>query len=889
MEGTPVGVWGKLRQDEAGRVTAWHPLVAHCADVAACCEALLDHTIVRRRLAQLSDLDDLGPVQRARLCVLAALHDAGKCNHGFQRKADTPARDLAGHVGELFAILSDAGSPEQTRLVESLRLAEIDGWGGLELLAAALAHHGAPEVISAPRQFPRNELWRSANGRDPTTCVAAIAKAAWSWFPSAASDAAPFPEKPELQHAFSGLVTLADWVGSDEALFPYAETPGDDRIEFARERAAVAVRRLWIDPAEARAAVGGRPPGFAQLFGHGFEARPAQRALFALGLPPGGGLAILEAETGSGKTEAAVAHFARLFASGLVDGMYFALPTRTSATQIQRRLVAYMARWFPDEAARPPVVLAVPGYLRVDGIDGNRNEPTLAPFRVLWSDDEGDRKRWRGWAVENPKRYLAGTVVVGTIDQVLLSALPVKHAHLRATALLRHLLVVDEIHASDAYMNRLLDVVLKRHLAAGGHALLMSATLGASAREHFLRGSQERDLPGLEECIDVEYPCISTVGRTQEKPQHRGVVVAGEPKRVGLEPRPAISEPGTVASEALDAARRGARVLVIRNTVGGALETQVAMEHAAGDAERSLLFSCNDLPAPHHSRFAASDRKLLDAAIEQAYGKDGYRERCVVIATQTVQQSLDLDADLLITDLCPMDVLLQRIGRLHRHATRTRPMGFDKARAVVLVPEDRDLVSFIGKGGKARGPHGLGTVYSDLRILEATRRIVQDTREIAIPEMNRWLVERTTHRDALAAITRNGGDAWESHARHVGGETIAKKALAATNAFDWSKPFGAVGFPTGMDEMVKTRLGAGDRIVQFEHAFATPLGATTAALTLPAWFADGAGPDERPTDVAVSAGSVTFRFGQRRFLYDRLGLRPEARAASREQEDRVNG
>ncbi|MDB4914145.1 MAG: CRISPR-associated helicase/endonuclease Cas3, partial [Gemmatimonadetes bacterium] len=182
-------------------------------------------------------------------------------------------------------------------------------------------------------------------------------------------------------------------------------------------------------------------------------------------------ITILESETGSGKTEAALARFVTLFSAGKVDGLYFALPTRTAATQMHKRVFDATAMAFTEP---PPVILAVPGYLRVDDTEGRRHE--LARFDVLWPDAE--RFRYRGWAAEGPKRYLAGCIVVGTVDQVLLSSLRVGHAHMRATSLMRMLLVVDEVHASDAYMTRILEDVLARHRRAGGHALLLSATLG---------------------------------------------------------------------------------------------------------------------------------------------------------------------------------------------------------------------------------------------------------------------------------------------------------------------------------------------------------------------------------------------------------------------------
>ena len=406
-----------------------------------------------------------------------------------------------------------------------------------------------------------------------------------------------------------------------------------------------------------------------------------------------GSISILEEETGGGKTEAALARFVKLFETGLVDGLYFALPTRTAATQIHRRVQAAVSRafWTRRRWCSP-----VPGYLMVDDVSGER----LAPFDVLWNDSDAERFRYRGWAAENAKRYLSGAVVVGTIDQVLLSSLMVSHAHLRATALLRHLLVVDEVHASDAYMGRILEHVLQRHRAAGGHALLLSATLAGEARFRLLNPGVPSARPGLQEAKRKSYPLLS----------HRGAEARGIPvPPAGRNPssrrrRQTRDEPtGSREAMALDAAAQGAKVLVIRNTVTDCVATQLALETAAAASDRTqLLFACQHVPAPHHSRFARADRAALDAALEARLGRTRPDGGCVVVATQTVQQSLDIDADLLLSDLCPSDVLLQRMGRLHRHA-RPRPESFGTPETLVLVP-DRIWASELRNRVRPAGP-----------------------------------------------------------------------------------------------------------------------------------------------------------------------------------------
>jgi CRISPR-associated endonuclease/helicase Cas3 len=134
-------------------------------------------------------------------------------------------------------------------------------------------------------------------------------------------------------------------------------------------------------------------------------------------------------------------------------------------------------------------------------------------------------------------------------------------------------------------------------------------------------------------------------------------------------------------------------------------------------------------------------------------------------------------------------------------------------------------------------------------------------------------------------VVARGEGRWGQHARAVTGALLGEQVLAATNAFDWDRPFGDAGFPTGFDAVVKTRLGAGDRIARFEPAVPSPFAGCIESLSIPAWFAEGAGSEAVPRDVDVSGPCVRFQFGARRFVYDRLGLRPEAASGPPHEED----
>lgn len=889
MHGTPLPsqFWGKIRRLEpanpASPVVSWHPLIDHAADVTAALVAVLGLTsdvfapsLTNRRLAYLGSIRVLERHQVERLGVVAALHDLGKFNHGFQDKAFTlsPSDRDRGHIGPALALFPRPverfqGDPTRLqRQFANLFLNSTANWmedalGVFRLLLAALAHHGAPGSTGSDAD---DRLWRADGERDPFKGIKNLVAASADWLPSAwTPGGAALPNSPGFQHAFAGLVQLADWLGSDERWFRYAE-PGESRWPFALEAARQAVQELGLNSVAFRVAM--PTPGFAAI-GAGRPARPAQTAIGDLPLPDEtASTVVLEDETGAGKTEAALLWFARLFAAGKVDGLYFALPTRTAATQIHDRVRDAATRLWPTEP-RPRVVLAVPGYLRVDGEDGER----LPGFQVLWPDQREQRDCSR-WAAEHPKRYLAACIAVGTVDQALLSALAVPHSHLRAACLFRQLLVVDEVHASDAYMTAILRQVLERHRAAGGHALLMSATLGGEARARFLG----TPVPSLAEARAIPYPHVVRADATE-----MAVAAWAKPRRIALETSAAIDDPVAVARLAQRAAAADAKVLVIRNTVAGCL----AVFDALGNMTPDFRWCCAGTPAPHHARFAREDRELMDKALEDVLGSKAPGGGVIVCATQTVQQALDLDADFLLTDLCPADVLLQRLGRLHRHRDRERPVGFEAPRAVVLVP-DHDLAKRLTKNGQAKGLHGLGVVYPDLRGLDATWRHIK-TGSILVPDENRAWVEDATHPEALAAYA---DEPWRLHGNQMTGQAIAQRITGQGNCAKWDAPFGgdsqgrqAECFPDReLAEEIRTRLGTDDRLVALPPGTRGAFANEIRHFSVPGWWLRNV--DRKIDPIILDRGEdLRLSFGRRDFIYDEKGLRPVSSDAEDDSAD----
>ena len=464
------------------------------------------------------------------------------------------------------------------------------------------------------------------------------------------------------------------------------------------------------------------------------------------------------------------------------------------------------------------------------------------------------------------------------MDQAMMAALKVRHAHMRAACLARNLLVVDEVHASDTYMGRILRSLLEAHLGSGGYALLMSATLGYSARRLWLSTGRAPQTPGnlsLKEAIDSPYPAISATSPTGERVT--AVDENGREKSVRISSEPLMHNFDAVATLAMGAARNGAKVLVIRNTVGYAIGTQQAMEEGTEKGESGLLFDVDGITTLHHGRFAVEDRRLLDKRVEELLGRERPAGGRVVVGTQTLEQSLDIDADLLITDLCPVDVLLQRIGRLHRHQRDDRPEKYKAPTCIVLTPEGKDLSLLLARVANANGlgPHGF--VYSDLRVLEATRRLIAQYGEWSIPKMNRKLVERATHPEALEQIVLELGDEWRVHANSVEGGQIADGLTARNAIIRRDKSFFTDNREVifgDMEERIRTRLGD-DRIdIGFDPPPASPfdISARIEKLAVSALWLGGAEVPESVAPIPVSGG-FTFSIGDRQFTYDRLGLR----------------
>ncbi|TNF21124.1 MAG: CRISPR-associated helicase Cas3' [Rhodobacteraceae bacterium] len=825
--------WGKMDSVSG----ASHHLIHHSADVAATLCAILETPVFKQRVENATG-GKLTEGQISCLAALAFLHDIGKLAPSFQIKGLPPPypRKPRDHLrcGWKWLLQGDAESALGGQAPHIVR------WDGIEIWFKVLfAHHGRP--VKNPGESWAQDAFAPLEGYDWKAEEIRFGQALASWFPEIREHEPP-PPTPAFAHFFCGLLALADWIGSDRDAFPFVAAYDPDYWVIARERAQRRLSDIGLNRSDRHLS---GPASWALVSKDHPTPRPAQEIVAGTSLSEN--LVILEAETGAGKTEAALWRFAQLYENGTVDSLYFAVPTRAAARQLQGRIDKTLQSMFFDPA--PEAVLAIPGQ----AVSGEAHGIRLPAFEVKWDDDTGNESRAKRWAAEHATRFLAAQIAVGTVDQAMMAGLQVKHAHLRGSALSRSLLVIDEVHASDAWMTEIQRGVLRDHLALGGHALLMSATLGAVARSAW----RETPLPSLPEAEQTPYPAVWT--KDDCFPVHTD---DGAQKEVAITAHKGWSGE-EAAAMAISAARGGARVLVIRNTVDRARETHAACVDEAPD----LVLQLNDTPTLHHSRFAAEDRALLDARVEAVLGKDSPAQAVIVIGTQTLEQSLDIDADILITDLCPMDVLLQRIGRLHRH-NRSRPEGYEQASAVVLCPEG-ELDRLTSEPENGLGTYGRNTtlsgVYLDVPGLAATLHEIETAPLWRIPQMNRRLVERATHPERLDEIAAQHG--WQDYRRRVTGKIIAETMGAQNVILDRREAFPCT-FPN--EEAIRTRLGESGAVVAFPDGTVGPFGTPISTLALPAhWSRDLTG-DESPEIITTSP--LTFRVGATGLVYDASGL-----------------
>ncbi|MDI9633587.1 MAG: CRISPR-associated helicase Cas3' [Methanolinea sp.] len=783
MEGI-YAYWGKAARD----LSAWHLLPYHCLDVAAVGHAYLRHDeLLCQRTANL-----LG-IEAARvpdtIAFLLSLHDIGKFSENFQSKVpalfrllrgrDAGARRDVGHdtIGSWMwerhisrdAFLCRLLPGEEKKTLRALNLALSP------LFSAVIGHHGRP-----PGPEDASNLFSADDLRCAGEFVSRVAGlfSVDGYLLRILGERARTDSVRVFSWPLAGLCVLADWIASNHELFPFlsGRVPlGQYWVETALTRAEKALWRLSVLPL---------PPAGERDIGHLFPAfatgryTPSDLQEYASRARPGPGphLYIIEDTTGSGKTEAAITLAHHLAADGCGHGLYFALPTMATSNAMYGRIRDVRGRFFAGGRV-VPVILAhsarqlLPLYLRAhagtEGVTGERDEEDVSL-----------------WLADNRKKALLAALGVGTVDQALAAVLPRRHQSLRLFGLWRNVLVVDEVHAYDPYVNEFLRNLVSDHARIGGSTILLSATLPVSTRNELVRAF----------CDGAGIPC------TAREPGPYPLVT--HVSRDGCEEIPLRARPGTerevpvvfsedeedVIAHLLSAAQSGRCACWIRNTVRDAIGAYRALANRGADPFRTHLF---------HARYILGHRLEVENEVLRLFGKEstpGERSGRILVATQVVEQSLDIDFDVMVTDLAPIDLVIQRSGRLHRH-----PRG-ERGKPVLGIhapPWDENP----GPDWYASKFPAAARVYAKHGELWLTMRILREKGAIRIPGEARELVEGvygvgadSRIPAALAARDRE----FDREARDRG--------VAMTNVINFTRGYTRDTSPWPDDEDVPTRL-----------------------------------------------------------------------------------
>jgi CRISPR-associated endonuclease/helicase Cas3 len=577
----------------------------------------------------------------------------------------------------------------------------------------------------------------------------------------------------------AGLITIADWIGSDERHFPQ-DVRWD--IPERRRRVQTALATINWRAVEAR-----QLSGFGDLFPETPQENSLQTATVRVVHEPG--VYIIEGPMGFGKTEAALAAAYQLIASGKATGLYFALPTQVTSNRIHLRVQPFVEKI----STKPETVrLAHSASWLAE------SEPAVKLFPAS-RDTEGQEQvhAGRSWFA-SAKRALLAPFGVGTVDQALLGIVAAQHFFVRQFGLAGKVVILDEVHTYDVYTSTLIGELVKRLRELQCTVIILSATLTKKRR---------RELLGLadDQPVSPAYPLVSGMtNRLIERP-----CKPPPSKRINIR-----SVSGSLPiEEALERAYLGECLLWIRNTVDEAQETYRRLQSASFQGGPSIALL--------HSRFPFFRREQLEDDWMNRLGKDSTNRPtgCVLVSTQVAEQSVDIDGDLLITDLAPTDMLLQRLGRLWRHDRRTRPCS--KPEVWILMPHSDDaalrdacakeLHKALGKSSRVYAPYIL------LRSLQQWR----GRATITLPGDIRSILE-ATYADPTAAEP----SAWQELRAQLEKqkEKMARQALNATGI--WNNP----ALPD--EEGVQTRFSTYPMAQLLLATKITPLDPQSARLTL---------------------------------------------------------
>ncbi len=705
-------LWAKLGED--GR---YHPLICHLMDVGEVAQALWNAVLTDGIRSQFTAL--LGaPAQQcgSLLSLWVGLHDLGKASPAFQRRDKGAVERLtaAGLTfprvfvrspcphGTISATVLGTLLQEETGLKDPLsRLVArtLGGHHGTWPLPADLQRVTSRETGAEEWAALRRELFVEMMGLFP---------------PPPVDKELTRLEVNTLVMLLSGLCVVADWVGSMEQYFPFADNLASaaEYAERATSQAQRALRELgWV---------GWSPPTKGLSFEDLCDVdqpRPMQEAVIALaGDLAEPSLVIIEAPTGVGKTEAALYLADHWAVTCQQRGLYVAMPTMATSNQMFTRVRDVLVRRYPNSLVNLHLVHSQARW---------REDVRTLRLETTDELDDGAAVAAMSWFLPR-KRTLLASFGVGTVDQALLSVLQTRHFFLRLFGLSHKTVIFDEVHAYDTYMSIIFQRLLGWLRLLGASVVILSATLPRRTRQELV----EAYLGTAASLADKgRYP--SLIWAMGDK---SGLVPleGGEQRRVALEW--VDREPEAIARLLRSELSEGGCAAVICNTVARSQELYGTLREAAVvEGDELYLF---------HARFPLAWRHEIEERVLADFGRDGRRPaKAVVVATQVIEQSLDLDFDLMISDLAPADLLIQRAGRLHRHRRQARPARCSEPRLIIGRPE----------GARGAPDFGADAHVYERYVLLRSYLALQGRDRLTLPDDTQPLIETVYGEEELPA------------------------------------------------------------------------------------------------------------------------------------------
>jgi len=701
-------LWAKTNREKPEE---YHLLLYHMLESAAVAQTLWEKVMaggVRRDIVSYFQLpsDTMGVY----LAFWIGLHDIGKATPAFQQQAEktNPA---------LVASIQQTGLPIDPTLVSAYHsllsgkyLAEKE-CVPKQVEVAISGHHGTWNTNYRVHSLAYGgDEWNRVRDEyvDILRKVLAVPQ-----------DVLPSIDDTKDSNVFatwlSGMICVADWLASNADYFPYQQTWEDPDSYFRKacQTAMYAVRKAgWV---------GWRSTGEQVSFGQMYAfkrwrgARPIQQQAidayegFA---PEEPFIMVVEAPTGIGKTEIALYLADRWLQKTDGNGLYVAMPTQATSNQLYERSLDVLKNRYQGQAIN--LVLAH-GQARWNEV--------VNAIRIQEVGEQGEEDVFAaGWFQNNRKRTLLAPFGVGTVDQVFLSILQTKHFFVRLFGLKNKVIIFDEVHAYDTYMNTLFHRLLAWLRALGTSVIILSATLPDDTRKELLAhysGYVKEEISG-----DQQYPRVS-MASPQRKVQVTPLENYGEERDLKIK----WIEEGELAPALEERLSDGGCAAVICNTVKQAQQLyQKIKEKNIVAPEDLILF---------HARFPFRWRKEIEDKVVKRFGKDATRGnggrpyKAIVVATQVIEQSLDLDFDLMVTALAPIDLVLQRAGRLHRHDRgEERPKQLQEAELVILKPNTEDKDVSFGTSEKIYDKSKLLRTYlvlqkENIGVVRSTRNMIE--------------------------------------------------------------------------------------------------------------------------------------------------------------------